>query len=252
MGLRRRRGAQRFCRERHYDTQVTVAFDSLSTVLFDLDDTLCEYRRSPAERLDAAFDRAGVDPFCSPADLDAVVGDLPTVDTDVEFYTELFAAAAERAAADADPTVAPALARAYDAVLDHGDVAFRPGARAAVEDLLAHERYDVGLVTNGARGTQTEKLAALGLDGAFDVSVFATPERGLKPDPYPFERALSALDATVDRTLYVGNSLRADVTGARSLGMRTAWFPTERARVADPDPTPDHTLDSLADLPPLL
>ncbi|MFC5970512.1 HAD family hydrolase [Halomarina salina] len=229
---------------------MTISADSLSTVLFDLDDTLCEYRLSPAERLDAAFDHADVDPYCSPADLDAVVGGLPTVDTDVEFYTELFAAAADHV--DADPAVAPDLARSYATALDHGDVQFRPGARDAVEGLLAHDGYDVGLVTNGSRATQTRKLSTLGLQGAFDAHVYATPEHGLKPDPYPFERALSTLDATVDRTLYVGNSLRADVTGARNLGMRTAWYPTDRARVPDPDPTPDHTLDSLSDLTALL
>jgi len=229
---------------------VTPLSDSLSAVLFDLDDTLCEYRRSPTERLDAAFSRVGVDRFCSPADMDAVLGDLPTTDTDVGFYTNWFAAAADRA--DADRTLAPDLGRAYAEVLDHSDVVFRHGARETVEDLLAHDGYDVGLVTNGGRATQTEKLDALGLTDAFDVRVFATPEHGLKPDPYPFERALTTLDATVDRSLYVGNSLRADVAGANSLGMHTAWYPTERGRVANPDPSPDHTLDTLADLAAVL
>ena len=227
-----------------------TAADPLSTVLFDLDDTLCEYRRSHTERLDAAFDRVGVDRYCSPADLDAVVGDVRPARTAMEFYTNLFAAAAEQAGVNSSHV--PALARSYADTVDPGDVQFREGARDAVASLLDHDGYDVGLVTNGDRETQTRKLAALDLVDAFDVSVFATPEHGLKPDPYPFERALSALDATVDRTLYVGNSLRADVTGARALGMQTAWYPTDRARVPDPDPTPDHTLDSLADLSRLL
>jgi len=36
---------------------------NLSAVLFDLDDTLCEYRRSSAEILRIAFDHVGVHPF---------------------------------------------------------------------------------------------------------------------------------------------------------------------------------------------
>nr|WP_305794325.1 HAD family hydrolase [Halomarina rubra] len=218
--------------------------------MFDLDDTLCEYRRSPTDRRAAAFDRVGVAPYGSPTDFDTVLGDLPPADTDVGFYTNWFAAAADRV--DADRTHAPDLGRAYAAVLDHRDVRYRPGARAALDHLTDRAGLDVGLVTNGGRANQTQKLDALDLADSFDVSVFATPERGMKPDPYPFERALSALDASADRTLYVGNSLRADVAGAGSLGLRTAWFPTDRARVPDPDPTPDHTLDSLAELPALL
>ncbi|MWG35259.1 HAD family hydrolase [Halomarina oriensis] len=219
---------------------------SLSTVLFDLDDTLCAYRRSPSDRRAAAFDRVGVDPYGTPTDFDAVLGDLPTAETDVAFYANWFGAVADRV--DADPTLAPDLGRAYAETLDHGDVVFRDGARETVTDLLARDDYHVGLVTNGGRENQTRKLATLDLLDAFDVHVYATPEHGLKPDPYPFERALAELDATADRTLYVGNSLRADVAGASRLGMHTAWYPTERARVPDPDPTPDHTLDTLADL----
>lgn len=223
---------------------------TLSTVLFDLDDTLCEYCLSPTERRTVAFDHVGVEPFGSLTDFDAVLGDLPTADTDVEFYANWFGAVADRV--DADPTLAPSLGRAYAETLDHGDVRFRPGAQDTLGDLLAHDDYDVGLVTNGGRDTQTQKLDTLDLVDAFDVHVYATPEHGLKPDPYPFERALTALDAPADRTLYVGNSLRADVAGASSLGMQTAWYPTQRARVHDPDPTPDHTLDTLAELPALL
>ncbi|MFC6836428.1 HAD family hydrolase [Halomarina ordinaria] len=216
---------------------------TVSTVLFDLDDTLCEYRRSPQARLTAAFDRAGVDPYCTPTDLRAALPTLDPVETDREFYASLFAAAAEGTAADS--LTATRVARAYEAVHDHTDVRFRAGAAAALSGLAG---YDVGLVTNGGREVQSRKLAALDIADAFDVSVFATPEYGLKPNAYPFERALSALDTSPGDALYVGNSLRADVAGARRVGMPVAWFPATADYTRDPDPTPDYTLDTLADL----
>lgn len=220
-----------------------------TTVLFDLDDTLCEHRHSLDDRLTAAADHAGIAlPFDAGA-MRAAFADVPTAATAHEFYTYLFAAAARRAGGD--PSLAARLATAYGATNDPAAVRFRPGA---VHALAAVRDRDVavGLVTNGGRATQSAKLDALGIQGAFDVRVFATPDRGLKPSAYPFRRALAALDADPARTLYVGNSLRADVAGANRQGLRSVWFPTAAERTPDPRPAPDHTLDSLAELPALL
>ncbi|PSQ01549.1 HAD family hydrolase [Halobacteriales archaeon QS_5_70_17] len=222
----------------------------ITTVLFDLDDTLLEYNRSRAAALRAAFDDAGTEPFCGPEDLRRAARAVEGADSDREFLRHLFAVAADRAGASdrCDPA---ALARAYDGARDHADVAFRPGAEAA---LALREEYAVGLITNGSRATQRTKLEALGIDDAFETAVYAGDGVASKPDPEPFERALAALDATPAECLYVGNSLYADVRGAGDAGLRTAWFPTSDAADAnpDPDPVPDYVLDSLSDLPALL
>ncbi|WP_254537459.1 HAD family hydrolase [Halomarina litorea] len=220
-----------------------------TAVLFDLDDTLCEHRRTLAERLAAAADHADL---ALPFDADAVraaFADVPTAATAHEFYTYLFAAAARRVGGD--PSLAPRLATAFRVASDPAAVRFRPGATDALAAVRDRD-VAVGLVTNGGRTTQSAKLAALGIEDAFDVRVFATPDRGLKPSAYPFRRALATLDADPARTLYVGNSLRADVTGANREGLRSVWYPTADERTPDPHPAPDHTLDTLADLPALL
>lgn len=197
--------------------------------------------------LTEAFDRAGVEPYCTAADLSAVANEVRIAESDIEFYTYCLEAVAKQA--NADPETAEAVAQAYDATIDQFNVEFAPGAEAALCDL--RDEYALGLVTNGGRYTQQAKLDTLGIEDVFDVLVFATPEKGVKPDPYPFERALDALDATPETTMHVGDSLRADVAGANAMGIRSAWIPHDGAESVD-GVEPDHTLGSLSELPTLL
>jgi putative hydrolase of the HAD superfamily len=80
----------------------------------------------------------------------------------------------------------------------------------------------VGLVTNGEPAGQRAKLAALGLDDAFDVVVFSD-ELGRsfrKPHPAPFLQALRLLDADPGRSFFIGDHPDRDVAGAQHAGMR--------------------------------
>ncbi|HKL28490.1 MAG TPA: HAD family hydrolase [Natrialbaceae archaeon] len=223
--------------------------DRDGAVLFDLDRTLCVRTQDEDELLRKAFDRAGIEQYCSVADLVAVSDDLPTAESDVEFYELGLRAVAEGTVADPDD--APAVARAYDDLVDHSAVDFRPGARAALE--AVRENYAVALVTNGGRETQTTKLEALGIADAFDATVFADPKNGVepKPDPEPFRRALSALDVAPENALHVGDSLSCDVEGANRFGLSSVWVPFED-ETNDAAPTPTYILDSPGDLPALL
>ncbi|MDF9745676.1 HAD family hydrolase [Natrinema salsiterrestre] len=200
-----------------------AAYDA---ICFDLDHTLCESTQDPAALLESTFERAGCERFCTPADLRAAVPDLPTAETDREFYDHLFTEVAQRAGVD--PDVAPTLAAAYLERRDPTAVRFRPGANAALE--YARTRGSVGLITNGGRKTQTRKLRALGIADAFDVRVFTEPSAGIlpKPNAAPFERALGELDVAPDAAIHVGDSLHADIAGANAMGLDSAWLDTGR------------------------
>jgi putative hydrolase of the HAD superfamily len=66
------------------------------------------------------------------------------------------------------------------------------------------------------------KLELLGLDAFFDA-VFSTEELGaLKPDPEPFKKLAAAMGLSPGEILYVGNSPRYDIAGAKKAGMKTA------------------------------
>ncbi|WP_049926179.1 HAD family hydrolase [Halopiger goleimassiliensis] len=196
-----------------------AAYDA---ICFDLDRTLCESTQDPDALLESAFASVGCDPFCAPADLRDAIPSLPTAESDREFYEHLFTAVAERAGRD--PAVAPALAEAYLEAYDPTAVRFRPGAETVLE--YARQRAGVGLITNGGRETQTQKLRTLGIEDAFDVRVFTEPSAGIypKPNAEPFECALSALETAPDAAIHVGDSLHADVAGANAMGLDSAWI----------------------------
>lgn len=217
-------------------------------VCFDLDDTLLRYNQEPDEVLEEAFAAAGVGPFCTPDELWDGATDVGSAEDDHEFLSRLFRLAAKRHGGPTES--APTLARTYEDAIDHTDVSFRPGAEASLE--LARQHGPVGLITNGSRTVQEQKLDALNID-AFGTHVYAGEHTPPKPSREPFDRALTELNARAPETLYVGNSLEHDIAGAKGAGLQTAWYPGRLDHGDDPsDHAPDHTFDTLHDLDTVL
>jgi putative hydrolase of the HAD superfamily len=216
--------------------------EPVETVLFDLDDTLCEYRRSSGELIRVACEAVGVEPFFGRAEYEARYGEFTDESEDVRDLRErCFAAiASERGH---DPGLGREVARAFAARRDHANVRPLPGAREAVETLA--ERHRVGVVTNGAPGMQQQKLSALPFADTFETVVHAGYDAPAKPAADPFHAALDALDGRPERAVHVGNSLASDVAGAHNAGLRSVWL-------RQPDgPGPDRphfTIDGLAEL----
>jgi ribonucleotide monophosphatase NagD (HAD superfamily) len=76
-----------------------------------------------------------------------------------------------------------------------------------------------------------------------------------KPASAYFEQALHSLGVSADRAAMVGDDVVNDVLGAQAAGItgvlvRTGKFRPEDLEAAEG--TPDHVLDSVADLPTLL
>ncbi|MDJ1431083.1 HAD family hydrolase [Halostagnicola sp. A-GB9-2] len=208
---------------------------SYDAICFDLDSTLCEPIEDRQALLETTFDRAGVEQFCNTAQLRYASRDLPTADTDRQFFEHLFSEAADRAGVD--PSVAPDLATAYLETIDPARVRFRSGAEAALE--LAAELGPVGLITNGGEETQSKKLETLGLTDAFDAAVFVDPKNGVppKPDSTPFELALSTLEVDPSETVHIGDNLHADIAGANAMGMDSAWINLGHGTEVEHEPT---------------
>jgi len=98
-----------------------------------------------------------------------------------------------------------------------------PENRDAFHDIS--ELRPVAVVTNN-NGTAIEQCRDLGLcqiDPGALPSVAAIVDSGVlgiaKPDPRIFAPALDALGTAASRTLYVGDTVHADVRGAESAGM---------------------------------
>jgi putative hydrolase of the HAD superfamily len=223
--------------------------DTTPTVLlFDLDDTICQYRRSHDEVLAAAFDRCGVEPFFSVADFDRWVPRVEAT-SPLDLREQCFAAICREQGRN--PALGERVAAAYRD-RDPRNIEFLPGARAALETL--GEQYTLGLVTNGGEATQRPKLDALGIVDAFETIVFATPDAAIKPDPAPFHAVLSALGAEPSMAIHIGDSLASDVAGAQAAGIDAVWLRSgtdisgNKCEREHSGPVPEFVIDSVAEL----
>lgn len=219
--------------------------DTVDAVLFDLDDTLCEYRRTSGELLRESFEAVGVEPFFDvTAYYDAyetVVNDDDEHDGMRELRELCFAALADEHGYPED--VACAMADHFAESRDHTNVDPLPGAAAAVDALAAD--HALGVVTNGAPEMQRAKLSALEFSDRFQTVVCAGYDAPPKPEPDAYHAALGDLDVAVDRAVHVGNSLQTDVPGAHAAGVRSAWLADG---TPNPDPEPHYTIERLDEL----
>ena len=67
-----------------------------------------------------------------------------------------------------------------------------------------------------------EKLSILGLDSFFDVVISSEETGALKPSGIPFSALIGQLALEPGEIIYVGNSMRFDVEGSKSAGMKAA------------------------------
>ncbi|WP_135853914.1 HAD family hydrolase [Halorussus salinus] len=220
------------------------ALADADAVLFDLDGTLVEYERSPGRLLGLAFESAGVAPFFDVSEyFDRFEDHLAPGVSIAEGRANCFAAIADDSGLD--PERGRAVAEAFREERDQSRVECLPGATAALDALAAD--HALGVVTNGPPEMQATKLEAAGLAHRFETVVFAGHDAAAKPDPEPFEVALSELGIEPDRAVHVGDSLSSDVAGAHAAGLRSVWVSAEENRTANPDPVPDSSVSSLTE-----
>lgn len=227
-------------------------------VLFDLDDTLFDHRRSARAALRAVHERhaAGLEfdaferhhaIYLEEMHLEVLAGRLGLDDARRERFRRVF--------------------HALGVTLDAADVdrvasAYRSGymeARRALDGsaaLLAaiQPRARTVIVTNNLLEEQQDKLKFCGLAPYVDVLV-ASQEAGVsKPDPEIFRIALDRAGVSADDAVMVGDSWANDVAGARGAGIRAIWFNPGRApKPAQPGGVDEiHTLEPAEHIVPLL
>lgn len=86
-----------------------------------------------------------------------------------------------------------------------------------------HGNYKLGVISNNfgnTRGWCDEYQ----LSSLFDVIIDSTVLGVAKPDPRIFEAALSELRVAPAEAIYIGDSYKADMVGAKKVGMWTAWM----------------------------
>ena len=113
-------------------------------------------------------------------------------------------------------------------------------------------KYKFGIVSNFAIPECVYKLLkTYGLDGFFDAVTVSGAVNKRKPSPEIFNRTLNALGVSAAETVFVGDTLDADVEGAKAAGMRAVYLKRREEKKVE-GAAPDYTIKSLADLPKLL
>lgn len=104
---------------------------------------------------------------------------------------------------------------------------FNPEAKPTLESLKKmNPGLKVGLISNAARSKVTyhRMLQSFGIAKYFDTMTISCEVGFLKPRREIFEVTLDALSVEPAETLHIGDSFRADVVGATSIGMNAALY----------------------------
>lgn len=88
-------------------------------------------------------------------------------------------------------------------------------------DALRNEKFKMGLISNAKSDWAVRAiLEKTGIEEYFSTIVTSASIRIRKPRPEIFARALADLGVKPAETVFVGDSMEADISGARSFGMR--------------------------------
>lgn len=116
-------------------------------------------------------------------------------------------------------------------------------------DALRAGGYRLALVTNGSADTQRAKIERWGLEARFEAIVVEGEFGRGKPDPAVFAQALQGVGAAPQEAWMVGDNLYADIGGARAAGVHAVWIHRDRIPFPDDPPAwPERRIGQLAEL----
>ena len=202
----------------------------IRTVLFDLDDTLFDHQHSRRcglrvlQRNYSELDKVSLEElekehekFLSLDYPKVLDGKQSTEDGTIERIKNLCSIYGVTLS-DAEARVIPELYRSAYATNRRAI----PGSDKLLEYLSAHIR--VGVVTNGLRIAQGEKLKACMLEKYIDVLIISEEVGYRKPDRKIFGEALKRTESKPSEAIYVGDSWDLDIVPASGCGMKTIWL----------------------------
>jgi putative hydrolase of the HAD superfamily len=93
-------------------------------------------------------------------------------------------------------------------------------------DILAYlqPKYRLHIITNGFEEVQNKKMKNSKIYGYFDQIINSEMAGVKKPNPIIFELALKNAKTTAETSMMIGDSLEADILGAKDCGFHTIHF----------------------------
>jgi len=126
----------------------------------------------------------------------------------------------------------------------------RPCAKKLLASASAN--YKLGLISNFTYAPVIHaELRKLGIGRFFNTILVSEEAKWRKPHRRIFEIALQRLGTTAEETVYVGDSPLEDIKGARIIGMRTVFVPSQfytMQNLAESQQKPDLIVKDLCEL----
>jgi putative hydrolase of the HAD superfamily len=213
-----------------------------SLILFDLDDTLCDYGGARTGRLRGALGNAIAAAGIADADIETIIAESIEIHPHgSDHFPDLLA---RHGVSDAE--LAQEARRWYHSNRFLGLDLFTD-ARAVLREVRALNGVRaVGLVTNGPAEVQRAKISLLGLESEIDFAVISGEVGVEKPDPAIFEIALERGGASAAEAIYIGDSPEYDIEGARNAGIPYVWMNRTGAPWPLETSEPEHQVANLS------
>ncbi|MFC2098838.1 HAD family hydrolase [Bacteroidota bacterium] len=93
-----------------------------------------------------------------------------------------------------------------------------------------------------------QELEKAGIREYFEVIVFSSDIGIIKPSPKIFFKALEAMDTDISKVVYIGDSFRRDVIGAKNFGISVIWINNGKQTNTMTEIQPDLTISDLQDV----
>mgnify|MGYP006295994157 CR=1 FL=1 len=232
---------------------INLPHNNISTILFDLDGTLCHHSPSSLDVILQILLEKGLERFQNPQtwrktrhwsqyywaqspevleDI-AVYGDLTETFWDHYLWKKLIViGCTEEEANQLLPEIQSLMEERY-----HPE-SFIPEDIMPTLNALREKDFTLGLVSNRSEPFHDE-IEKLGLAGFFDFA-FTAGEVGVwKPDKEIFQHALTQAQSIPKEAIYIGDNYYADIVGAQQAGLEAILvdpqrvFPKATCRVID-------------------
>lgn len=130
--------------------------------------------------------------------------------------------------------------------------ALKPRAFAKSTLQKLSQNYKLGVISNFTYAPVIYAgLRKLGINSLFNAVLVSEAVGWRKPCPKIFREALQRLRVKVDEAIYVGDTPLEDIQGAKSVGMKTVFIPSQFNSLNDMEKAahqPNYTIESLNDV----
>ena len=113
-----------------------------------------------------------------------------------------------------------------------------------------HETHRLGIISNiwSSNDLYLREFERVGIRNLFDVIIFSSDHSCVKPSPYIFAKAIETLDVNRSKIVFVGDSLKHDIAGAKAARLSSVWISRDASQIDQSNLGPELIIKDLRDL----